>query len=1519
MTETRYKIILNNSHFYQELEIGPDVKHLRIGTDVESSIRLQRELFFDSFFLDITQENGQCSIKCSDNVFLDVEGDVRKLFFMKLVHGTEAVLRYLDSGREVLQLGFVIDFDYREKLYGCEIGIPDGSRFTIGASESDSIQLFSPHIRHDRLEVSARSGALGIDIRRTDYGLYYNGIRQNTSHITVAKGDFFSLAEYYFYYDGQALFTDSNDGIRVRGLTSVNHVDDNFLRYPCFQRNTRVKTVQDTVPVEILDPPEKPDKPKDNLLMSVMPALFMLVLTVVVRGFFSSMGGAFVIFSACSIGVGIITSIASFISGRKTYRLSMQERDKTYRNYIEEKRKSLAADREKERELLEYQYGNIQALLNKAEIFASDLFDRVPSDEDFLSVRLGTGKTLSAKPVHIREQERMVIDDELLYLPQKVRQDFRFIENTPVVLNLKMANAIGVVGEEYAIDNVIRNMVLDLAIRQHFDDLKMTFILSEQQMERYTWARFLPHLQSDGQTARSIACDPRSVTVLFEELYRELSWREEHVKAGSFTHLIVFVLDSSEFLKHPVSRFVSGGAQIGTTFVFCEAERTLLPLWCTFILQAGMDSGTILNTANDNEVQTYSYTPVSEEAAARAVIRLSPVYSDELSLEGGLVKTISLFSVLGIYETGDLDLAARWAASDVCRSMAAPLGVKSKKEPVFLDIHEKAHGPHGLVAGTTGSGKSEILQSYILALATLFHPYEVGFLIIDFKGGGMANQFENLPHLLGTITNIDGKQINRSLLSIRAELLKRQSLFAEAGVNHIDSYIRKYKKKEVEIPLPHLIIIVDEFAELKAEHPDFMKELISTARIGRSLGVHLILATQKPSGQVNEQIWSNSRFKLCLKVQSAEDSKEMLKSPLAAEIVEPGRAYFQVGNNEIFELFQSAYSGEKEKELQTSLSRKAFAIQKVSFEGWRDTVFEQKAEKSDIEARTQLEALVSYIAEYCRANPIEKLNSICAAPLEEVIPFPEESLKQAGSETVVEIGLVDDPEHQRKFRGILNLSTENMVVIGASQYGKTNLLQTIIRGVAASCSPAEASIYILDFGSMVLTNFAELPHVGGVVTSAEDEKFRNLIRMLQEEIRTRKEKMVAAGVTSLASYREAGHRDLPQIILMVDNFTAVKELYLGEDDVLLPICRDGLALGISVVLCNQQTSGLGYRYLANFSRRMALFCNEPGEYSAVINRCRVFPDNIAGRGVIEIDKEVFEIQTYLSFPGEREVERVDHIRDFTARMQETWGGLRARRIPEIPDIVTEQHLVQEHEAGRLGRDLLPVGLRFEDVTLKTIDFTNMGMIAVSGGDGRGKTTFLRNIMQVLYRQMFDYPAEVYLIDDIGRGLSEFRRMGIVQEYTIDAADVTGVLETMWETAADRWQQLSEGSLEDLREEPLLLLIIQNQEAITEISGKQDILKKYRELIGRYRRMKTGIVFSGLENTAISFSAPEVLKNIKEDRNVWFFDDLKNLKLFDIPVAVFRQYKKGLLPGDCYHFEGGDVEKIRTIFREEETF
>ena len=323
--------------------------------------------------------------------------------------------------------------------------------------------------------------------------------------------------------------------------------------------------------------------------------------------------------------------------------------------------------------------------------------------------------------------------------------------------------------------------------------------------------------------------------------------------------------------------------------------------------------------------------------------RMRHIVCEEPGKGGSIPKNFSFYEMQKIRDIREWDLMKEYGCSDVTKSMGAPIGIIEGDKLQILDLSDRgnAHGPHGLVAGTTGSGKSEVMLSYLLSLALRFAPTEVSFIVIDFKGGGMADRMEKLPHLAGVITNIDEGELNRSLLSIGAELLRRQRLLPEADVNNIDSYIHAFKSGRVTDQMPHLIIVVDEFAELKAAHPEFMAGLFNAARIGRCLGVHLILATQKPSGQVSEDIWSNSRFQICLRVASREDSNAVIKSPLAFNIREPGRAYLRVGNNEVFELFQSGYSGVK-----------------------------------TADGTTQLDAVVNYIAKTCKVNGIERIPAI---------------------------------------------------------------------------------------------------------------------------------------------------------------------------------------------------------------------------------------------------------------------------------------------------------------------------------------------------------------------------------------------------------------------------------------------------------------------------------------------------------------------------------------------------------------
>ena len=1074
--ENRYKIILSGNQIYKEAELPADMERVTVGTGIDCTVRLRRDLFFESIQIEFVKESGGWRATCSDNIYF-TEGDIRKYMTRKVIHGDTLEVRYQESEGLVFRIDFQIDFD--SGSHRCErmINLDRYQTISIGNNSAYEIALSGVYAKREFVRLTRGQGGWTLEVMNSEYGVYHNG-KKTEQKEWIKDGDFFSVADYYFFLKGNALWAEIRSDLTVNGLGFGDYPERNG--YPRFSRNTRLKTVICEDKIEILDPPSKPQKPKSNLFMKLFPSFGMLI----AAGAMAFMGGTMIIFSLISCTIAIITAVVGVMEGKKEFREKTANRIEVYQKYIASKRQEIEECRNREWTERNEIYIPAEQEIQQVETFSPDLFDRTPQDEDFLCVRLGSGPIESARQVNYKKQEKLEIEDDLSLLPEQTASFYKELQNAPVICDLKNVNAVGITGEEADRFELLKLIVTDVALRHFAADVKLFFVAEKEHAGRMHLFRFLPGAYCVQTDTRGIVTDDESKTLIFEYLYKELTMRAQEKR--SYPHLLIFFYDEYGYKKHPISQFTEKGKDLGVTFLFFGQTRADIPVGCDYVVQlSGGYRGVLINAAEKSKTVPFVSSQISDTLAVRIVRTLAPVCTDEVSLEGELIKNISMFKMLNILSVEDLDLKARWSASKVTKSMAAPVGV-SKTGIVMLDLHDKAHGPHGLVAGTTGSGKSEILQTYILSMATLYHPYEAAFVIIDFKGGGMVNQFAQLPHLLGAITNIDGNAINRSLKSIKAELQKRQKYFAQADVNHIDKYIRKYKAGEVSEPLPHLIIIVDEFAELKAEQPEFMKELISAARIGRSLGVHLILATQKPAGQVNEQIWSNSRFKLCLKVQSKEDSNEVLKSPLAAEIKEPGRAYLQVGNNEIFELFQSAYSGVPEREDEGT--GKAFTIYEVPDGGKKVPVYVKKKNKGQEGMNNQLEAIVSYVSEYFRSIQIPQLPDICLPPLRECIEFPPVS-KEAVQEQKKEvgfyawIGVYDDPDHQNQDQYAVNLSAANMIIIGSAQTGKTTILQNVIRSLSEQYTPDEVAIYIIDFASMVLKNFETLNHVGGVVSS----------------------------------------------------------------------------------------------------------------------------------------------------------------------------------------------------------------------------------------------------------------------------------------------------------------------------------------------------------------------------------------------------------------------------------------------------
>lgn len=1507
MERQKYRLNLSFAGMYREIELTSDDPHPTVvGTTRNCNVRLSRENFFRDFEISIRPgDDVQWDLMCSDSCYISQNG-VLKLHRLTMQHGDSFSICYQDGDAELCHGEFLRDFETVGNAYLRYVALDSLSSLRIGGTPECQFYLQDPAVGPGFVELSRAAGDVW---QLTDHGVRY-GVNVNGNRTPgpalLHPYEFFSVSGHSFYLQGVRLYFCNDPVMSCQALRVYEHKDSaTQMQYPYLNRSTRIYYRLPEDKLSIKNPQSKKQPPRQNLMMTILPMVIMLLMTVLLRGVMDG-GGTFVIFSVCSMSIGMVTTILNYRREKKETTAGEESRVRGYTAYIQKKDEEFAQERQREISILETNTPNIEASLQTVWRFDNRLYERQPRDPDFLSVRLGSGPRVALCPIEINQEEYKVVDDPLTEWPEQVEAKYHTLPNAPVLLPLHTRNTVGVLGSEMEQDELVKLMTLDLCIRHSYLDVRLCFFLPTSRADTWSWVRWLRHVSNHSNGTRNIAYDMDSYKVLSEMLFKELSDREARAKNNAdvpLPHYVVFVLDIYDLMCHPLSRFFGRCCALGVTFVFCRCAAELLPQCQTLVyLQNGQ--GQIVDAEDGNVITPFTPDAVTDEQAARVAVKLASVTVDEVSLASQLTKNITLYHMLHIFSASDLDLDTLWQKSQVYKSMAAPLGVNTKGEIIYLDLHEKAHGPHGLVAGTTGSGKSEILQSYILSMATLFHPYDVGFVIIDFKGGGMVNQFRELPHLIGSITDIDGREINRSLLSIRAELNKRKELFAQAGVNHIDQYIKKFKNGELTIPLPHLILIVDEFAELKAEQPEFMKELISTARVGRSLGVHLILATQKPAGVVDAQIWSNSRFRLCLKVATPEDSKEILKTPSAAEIREPGRAYLQVGNNEIFELFQSAFSGAA-ADSEITTGQRSYEIDRIDLAGVRSCLYKVSTKVSHQNKQTQLQEMVGMFRDYCAAHSIAPLPGICMPPLPDIISCPSLTPSAASGQISVPLGVYDDPGHQVQREYCLSLNSSHILIVGASLSGKSGLLYQFVRALSTLYTPKEVNLYIVDFASRALGIFSGLNHVGGCVFNDQEDRLKTFMRMLVTTVQERKERFSQVGITSYTGFREAGlSGDMPQIVVLLDNLIAFRELYPQYDENLLYLLREGISVGICFVVTAVQSSSISFRYMNTFGTRLALHCNDSSEYLSLLDHCRMQPKNVPGRAIISMNKECYEMQTYQAFKGEQEIERVHNIHAFEEEIHARFGSSHARTIPEVPDDLTEKWLLEND--ARQTAYTVSLGMAYDTVEYVRLPLATLQMLAISGTENSGRTNAILLILNQLQRQVLNAPVDCYILDGYDRKLAGCQRFGVVKRYTSDISDAAELLDTLRDVAQERRDWLRDGETERLQQAPPAVFIVRNSELYTD--KKLDPL--FTELFKLCRGLKITFIFGNVENAQISYTAGGILKAVRDNRTLLFLDKLENLRMFELPPAMLRSNKANLRTGDGYWLHDGTAERIR---------
>jgi len=1312
---------------------------------------------------------------------------------------------------------------------------------------------------------------------------------------------------------------------------------------PVFQRSPRLYPDLPQGEVEIPAPPPAPTPPSTSLTSVLLPAGATLVGLAVMVAMGASSGGSNLGLSmAISLPIMLASYAVSFLnykSQQDAYRRQVQEREQKYQALLRARRRELEHLRDRQQAALRQIDPDPRECLARVERLDRRMWERSPKDADFLSLRLGLGTRPLAVTVKAPKEEIITEPDPLIQAAQSLAQEFAQVQDVPVCLPLHQAGAAGLVGPRDAVLNTARALAIQIATHHSPDEVKIVAVFPPHEHNEWAWLRWLPHVWTDDRNHRYLAQGKDTAHKLLTSFYELLNRRRLQAQmaknaaaASPLPHLVFFLADPRLVEGEPIlSLLLNEGPSLGAFPVFLADSIDVLPKGCRAIAEVSSARGKLIQTRPVSLQTPFKPDEVPVDLADRFARTMAPIRLQRIVASTEIPDTVPLLDLLGVKTVEELDVLSRWRQSEPYRSLAVPIGMKAGGEPLYLDLHERAHGPHGLGAGATGSGKSELLQSMIASLAVHFHPHEVAFVLIDYKGGGMANAFQDLPHLVGTITNLQGNLATRALAAIKAELQRRQRLFARAGVNHIDAYQRRYRQGEVKEPMPHLIIIADEFAELAQEQPDFMKELVSAVRVGRSLGVHLILATQKPAGVVNEQIWSNARFRFCLRVERPEDSQDVLKRPDAANLTRPGRAYFQVGNNEVFELFQAAWGGAPYTP-GGFVARDPHEIVEVALDGSRHPLRLSPQPMVIQAAGTQLQALVAYIKEVAEREGISRLPGPWLPPLPKQVALEEVRPSEGWDgrtwqpvSTWLEpvIGLVDDPANQYQGPLRLNLGKEgHLAVYGAPGTGKTTFIQTLITSLALTHSPQDVHFYLLDFGGRLLTMFAPLPHVGGVVLMDEEEKLYRLLRFLLREMETRKGLFARAGVGTLPAYRTATGDSLPAIVVILDNYIGFTNTYPDAENQLAQIAREGGNLGVHVVFTANSPSMVRAKISGNITLAVALQLAEPGDYSMAVGRTGgLVPAPVPGRGLVR-GKPPLEFQTALPVAGDTEAERTAALKTLIQQMAQAWSGPQARPIPVLPDVVPLADLLPPGEAWppppEDGSLAVPIGLDVDDLEPVAVDLWDGPHFLITGPVQSGKTTLLQTWLLALAERFSPKRLYLYLVDFRRAGLMPLQRLPQVQAYITDDDLLGEALAEITESLRERRQALEKarrragGFLKErafLARYPALVMVIDDFDAFN-TEAQSGTKERLEQMIRRERGLGFHVLLAGL-STDVASTWEGWAKAIKELQTGFLLgsSDHNDLQLFNLRLPM-GEAGQMLPPGQGYYARRGRYRKVK---------
>ncbi len=971
------------------------------------------------------------------------------------------------------------------------------------------------------------------------------------------------------------------------------------------------------------------------------------------------------------------------------------------------------------------------------------LWERRTTDPDYLAVRVGVGDL----PSEVAVEDPAQLEHR--------RQSTRTAYDVPITVPLRDRGVIGIA----AADGIQRSLaawaLAQLAVLQSPRDTQFYVLTDHDSAGAWEWVRWLPHArpQNGQDTVVTIGNDAESCARRIAELSALLAARQQNAASDrsareGFSDVVV-VFDGARRLRvlPGVVALLKQGPGVGIYSLCLDTDERLLPEEASAVI-VRTPQGVTLRQMRVTVVDRIVPDLVSDPWLHRVARSLAPLRD----ISGGETDSIlpsgcRLTDVMGLEPLASDVIKARWALSS--RTTSAVVGI-SLDGPFAIDL--RRDGPHGLVAGTTGAGKSELLQTLVASLAVANRPDGMTFVLVDYKGGAAFKDCVDLPHTVGMVTDLDTHLVERALVSLGAELHRREHILAEAGAKDIEDYIDIAAKRAMDgrrLPdMPRLLIVIDEFASMARELPDFVTGLVNVAQRGRSLGIHLILATQRPSGVVSPEIRANTNLRIALRVTDASESSDVIDAPDAAKINKshPGRAYVRLGATSLVP-FQAGRVGGRRPGA-TSASAAAPWLAELPLHQLSQPVPARPAtDVSDDAEITDLKVLVEAIRQAHDDLDLPPQHSPWLPALDTAVLLddllPDAFVLDYPAIPALPYAVEDLPAQQDRRHATIDFATfAHLAIMGGARSGRSQALRTIAAAAGQLTSPADVHVYGLDCGNGALLPLAELPHCGAVVQRTQTDRALRLFARLRQEMARRQELFGQGGYADLGEYRAAVAPDqrLPHILFLIDRWEAfmggLAEADSGSPyDTVQTLLREGASVGIHLVITGDR-SVVSARMTTLIEDKIALRIPDKNDYGLIGLHPRKMPDDIPeGRGFRS--ESGLELQFALLDADGSGQAQAARLRAIAADARRASAEIARPLLPFRLDVLPAS--ISFDQAWELRTDPAPkplwamIGVGGDEMTALGLDLAYTHVAIVAGPPKSGRSTALFGMVESLLR------------------------------------------------------------------------------------------------------------------------------------------------------------------------------------------